>query len=74
MPTAGARDGASAIFLAIEGQAAGIVVIADLIKPTAPKALERLRADGLRIVMLTGDNSATADGGRAPTRDQRDRG
>ncbi|HUZ33633.1 MAG TPA: heavy metal translocating P-type ATPase [Xanthobacteraceae bacterium] len=54
------RDGASVIFLAIDGQAAGILVIADLIKATAPKALQRLRADGLRIVMLTGDNSATA--------------
>jgi Cu+-exporting ATPase len=54
------RDGASAMFVAIDGQAAGIIAIADPIKPSTFAALERLKADGIRIVMLTGDNHATA--------------
>ncbi|MDE1972997.1 MAG: cadmium-translocating P-type ATPase [Hyphomicrobiales bacterium] len=54
------RDGAGVVFRAIDGRAAGFLVIADPIKPLAPTVLDRLRADGLRIVMLTGDNSATA--------------
>jgi Cu+-exporting ATPase len=55
------RDGASVIFLAIDGSLAGILGIADPIKPTTPQALKMLRADGLRIVMLTGDSGATAE-------------
>ena len=55
------RDGASVIFLAIDGSLAGILGIADPIKPTTPEALKMLRADGLRIVMLTGDSGATAE-------------
>ena len=43
------------------GRAAGVIAIADPIKQTAPDALRRLRALGLRIVMLTGDNRATAE-------------
>jgi P-type Cu+ transporter len=54
------RDGATAIFVAVDGQAAGIIAIADPIKPTTFGALQRLRADGIRIVMLTGDNRTTA--------------
>jgi Cu+-exporting ATPase len=53
-------DGATAIFIAVEGQAAGIFAIADAVKPTTPKALEALRGHGIRIVMLTGDNRTTA--------------
>jgi Cu+-exporting ATPase len=55
------RDGASVIFLAIDSSLAGILGIADPIKPTTPEALKMLRADGLRIVMLTGDSRATAE-------------
>jgi Cu+-exporting ATPase len=55
------RDGASVIFLAIDGSLAGILGIADPIKPTTSEALKMLRADGLRIVMLTGDSRATAE-------------
>jgi Cu+-exporting ATPase len=53
------RDGATAIFLALDGKAAGMIAIADPIKPTTPAALQAL-AEGLRIVMLTGDNRTTA--------------
>jgi P-type Cu+ transporter len=53
------RDGATAIFLAAGGKLAGILGITDPIKPTTPEALKKLRAEGLRIVMLTGDSRAT---------------
>jgi P-type Cu+ transporter len=54
------RDGASALFLAVDGGSGGIIAIADPIKSTTPAALDSLRADGVRIVMLTGDNRTTA--------------
>jgi P-type Cu+ transporter len=54
------RDGATAIYLAIGGHLAGIIAIADPVKPSAKAALAALRAQGLRIVMLTGDNETTA--------------
>jgi P-type Cu+ transporter len=54
------REGATAMFVAIDGRPAGIIAVADPIKATTPVALERLRADGVRIVMLTGDNRITA--------------
>jgi P-type Cu+ transporter len=54
------KNGATAIFVAIDGRAAGIIAIADPIKPSAKSALAALRAEGLRIVMLTGDNATTA--------------
>ena len=52
--------GATAIYVAIDGRVAGIIAIADPIKPSAKAALSALRAEGLRIVMLTGDNVTTA--------------
>jgi Cu+-exporting ATPase len=55
------RDGATVIFAAIDGRLAGLFAIADPIKPTTPDALKALIADGLRIVMLTGDNRTTAE-------------
>jgi Cu+-exporting ATPase len=55
------RDGATAIFAAIDGKAAGILVIADPVKATTPDTLKALGAEGIRIVMLTGDNRVTAD-------------
>jgi Cu+-exporting ATPase len=55
------RDGATAIFVAIDGKLAGIIAIADPLRPTTPAALEALRRAGLRIVMLTGDNRTTAE-------------
>ena len=54
------RDGATAMFVAVDGRPAGIIAVADPIKATTPAALASLRADGVRIVMLTGDNRTTA--------------
>jgi len=55
------KDGATAIFVAIDGKAAGIIAIADPVKPTTPAAISALRDAGIRIVMLTGDNRTSAD-------------
>jgi len=49
------------ILVAVEGQAAGLIGIADSIKASAPGALRDLKAEGLRLVMLTGDSRATAE-------------
>jgi P-type Cu+ transporter len=54
------QKGATAIFVAVEGRSAGIIAIADPVKPSAKAALQALRLDGLRIVMLSGDNPTTA--------------
>ncbi|WP_051886595.1 heavy metal translocating P-type ATPase [Sphingobium yanoikuyae] len=54
------RDGATAIFVGVDGQVGGIIAIADPIKPTTAEALDALRQEGIRIVMLTGDNRTTA--------------
>ncbi|MGC2468733.1 MAG: heavy metal translocating P-type ATPase [Pseudolabrys sp.] len=53
-------DGATAVFLTVDGKTAGVIAIADPIKQTAPEALRALAADGIRVVMLTGDNRTTA--------------
>ena len=55
------RDGATAIYVAVDGKAAGVIAIADPIKPTTPAAIAALRKDGIRIVMLTGDQRTTAE-------------
>jgi P-type Cu+ transporter len=55
------RDGATVIFMAIDGKPAGIFAIADPIKPTTPDAISALHREGMRIVMLTGDNRTTAE-------------
>jgi Cu+-exporting ATPase len=55
------QEGATALFLGADGKASGIIAIADPIKPTTEAALRGLRADGIRIVMLTGDNRITAE-------------
>jgi Cu+-exporting ATPase len=54
------KEGASVLLLAVDGAIAGLLVIADAIKADTPRALDRLREEGLRIVMLTGDNLVTA--------------
>ncbi|QUS41561.1 cadmium-translocating P-type ATPase [Tardiphaga alba] len=54
------QQGATAIFVAIDDAVAGVMAIADPVKPSAKQALDRLRAEGLRVVMLTGDNETTA--------------
>ncbi len=53
-------DGATAVFIAVDGKIAGVLAIADPIKPTTLEAVRALRAEGVRVVMLTGDNRATA--------------
>jgi Cu+-exporting ATPase len=54
------QDGATAIYIAVDGKAAGLLAIADPIKASAAPALKALMADGIRIVMLTGDTRTTA--------------
>ena len=54
------RDGATVVFLAVGGKIAGLLAIADPIKATTSEALKTLTDDGVRIVMLTGDNRLTA--------------
>ena len=55
------REGATVVYVAVDGRPAGILAIADPIKASAPAALQSLRADHVRIVMLTGDNRRTAE-------------
>jgi Cu+-exporting ATPase len=54
------QDGATVVFVAIEGRAAGLLAVEDPVKSSTPEAIEMLHRDGLRIVMLTGDNATTA--------------
>jgi Cu+-exporting ATPase len=53
-------DGQTAMYLAVDGEPAGLVAVADPIRETTREAVEQLRAEGLRIVVLTGDNETTA--------------
>ncbi len=53
-------DGATVVFAAVDGKPAGLLAIADPIKPTTAAALAALKADGIAIVMLTGDGKTTA--------------
>jgi P-type Cu+ transporter len=55
------RDGATAIFAAIDGRLAGVLAIADPVKATTSAALAALLKEGIRVVMLTGDNRKTAE-------------
>src|SRR3984885_7445730 len=55
------REGQTVVFAAIDGQPAGLIGIADPVKESAAGAIRELKADGMRIVMLTGDNRATAE-------------
>ena len=54
-------EGQTVMFVAADGNSAGIIGVADPVKSTAPEAIERLHRDGIRIVMLTGDSRATAE-------------
>jgi Cu+-exporting ATPase len=54
------RDGATAIFAAVDGKVAGIIAIADPVKVSTPAVLRAIAADGIRVIMLTGDNRTTA--------------
>jgi Cu+-exporting ATPase len=55
------QDGQGVMLVAVDGRAAGLVAVADPIKESAIGALRALRAEGIRLVMLTGDSRATAD-------------
>jgi P-type E1-E2 ATPase len=54
-------DGATAIFMGVDGRATGVFAIADPVKETTPAALAALRDEGIDVVMLTGDNRVTAE-------------
>lgn len=54
------EEGATAIFVAVDGKAAGTIAIADPINATTPVAIAALKEAGIRVVMLTGDNRTTA--------------
>ena len=54
------QDGATAIYVATDGKVSGVIAIADPVKATTPDALKALTAEGVRVVMLTGDNRTTA--------------
>ena len=55
------REGAGVILVAVDGQLAGLLAVADPVRANAGEAIAALRQEGLRIVMLTGDNRTTAD-------------
>ena len=54
------REGRTVVFLSVDGQLAGAIAVGDSVKDTTPDALKQLKAEGLRLVMLTGDSEATA--------------
>jgi Cu+-exporting ATPase len=54
-------DGQTVLLAGIENQAAGLLAVADPIRASTPEALRLLQADGLRVIMLTGDSRTTAD-------------
>jgi Cu+-exporting ATPase len=54
------HEGATAIFLGVDGKVAAVIAIADPVKRTTPDALNALAKEGVRVVMLTGDNKTTA--------------
>jgi Cu+-exporting ATPase len=54
------REGQTAMFVGVDGKAAGLLAVADPIKETTPEAIGQLHRSGIRIVMLTGDNLTTA--------------
>ena len=54
-------DGATAIYIAVSGKAAGVIAIADPVKETTGDALAALREAGIKVIMLTGDNRVTAE-------------
>ena len=55
------KDGQTVMYVVIEGSVAGLISVADPVKSTTPEAIRMLHDDGIRIVMLTGDNRTTAE-------------
>ncbi|WP_260739354.1 heavy metal translocating P-type ATPase [Tunturiibacter lichenicola] len=56
-----AEDGKTALWVAIDGRLRGIVAVADMIKPGSVEAIRKMHAEGLRVVMLSGDSERTAN-------------
>jgi len=54
------QDGATVINIAVDGRFAGVFAIADPVKPSTPDALKALGVEGIKVIMLTGDNATTA--------------
>ena len=54
------RDGSTAMFVAVDGRLAGMLAVTDQIKDSTQAAVDALHADGIRVIMLTGDNATTA--------------
>jgi len=52
--------GATAIYVAVDGEIAGVIIVADAIKKSTPEAIAGLKAAGIRVIMMTGDNARTA--------------
>jgi Cu+-exporting ATPase len=59
-------SGNTVLFAAVDGALAGLLAIADPVKPSAGPVLAQLRAEGLRVIMLTGDRRATAEAAARP--------
>jgi Cu+-exporting ATPase len=55
------HEGQTVMLVAVDGEAAGLVAVADPVKGTTPSAIQRLHEDGIRVVMMTGDNQTTAE-------------
>ena len=55
------RSGKTVVWVSRDGEVAGLVAVADTIKPTAERAVRRLRDQGMRTLLITGDNRATAE-------------
>ena len=58
------RDGQTVMYVVVEGTVAGLLSVADPVKPSTPEAIRMLHEDGIKIVMLTGDNRANSRSGR----------
>jgi len=55
------KDGQTVMFVAADGKLAGLLAVADPIRETTPEAISKLHEEGLKVIMLTGDNRSTAD-------------
>ena len=68
------QQGHTIVFIAVEDRPAGLLAVSDPIKPSAAEAVRQLQGEGLRIVMLTGDNRTTAEAVARVAGDRRSRG
>jgi Cu+-exporting ATPase len=54
------KEGQTVIFIAVDGEFAGLIAVADPIKTSTPEAIQQLKHEGIKVVMVTGDNRITA--------------